>query len=145
MYRLLLLNYFASDFNSILPCSLIALWPDCLVACRNNVGPCHVTVHTKTATNFLLRFFSFSSLLHIEKLNRTCHDHRPEPPRRCVAFGLSRSFGSGEQFLDRKFASRWVLLSEGDEGGMSMTGYMLFCQLDFILVGCSINFIIHDF
>ena len=49
------------------------------------------------------------------------------------------------KFLDRKFASRWVLLSEGDEGGMSMTGYMLFCQLDFILVGCSINFIIHDF
>jgi hypothetical protein len=34
------------------------------------------------------------------------------------------SFGSGEQFLDRKFASRWVLFSEGDEGGMSMTGYI---------------------
>lgn len=26
--------------------------------------------------------------------------------------------------LDRKFPFRWVLLSEGDEGGMSMMGYI---------------------
>lgn len=33
------------------------------------------------------------------------------------------------KFLDRKFASRWVLFSEGDEGGMSMTGDILFTTI----------------
>lgn len=61
---------------------------------------------------------------YIEKANRTCHDRRPVLIHGDELPSIFGSFGSGEQFLDRKFASRWVLFSEGDEGGMSMTGYI---------------------
>ena len=48
-------------------------------------------------------FFSF---LH-QKVNRASHDHRFDSLQRCVAMGLHRLSGSGEQYLPcRKFLFR---------------------------------------
>ncbi|PLB37903.1 uncharacterized protein BDW47DRAFT_32600 [Aspergillus candidus] len=44
----------------------------------------------------------------------------------CCLRSTDRSVLENKSLLDRKFASRWVLFSEGDEGGMSMTGYIPF-------------------
>lgn len=46
--------------------------------------------------------------------------------QRCVAMGLATQWLWREiYFLDRKLLARWVLFSEGDELGVSMTGYIL--------------------
>lgn len=95
---------------------------------EHNPDALHVT-HSqpaiKTPTAELdLGFFSF--LLQIKK---------PTEPattivqlitlRRCVAMIFSdRTVLEMNVFPDRKFPLRWVLFSEGDEEGMSMTGYI---------------------
>ncbi|PKY06399.1 hypothetical protein P168DRAFT_111164 [Aspergillus campestris IBT 28561] len=50
----------------------------------------------------------------------------------CCLRSTDRSVLENKSLLDRKFASRWVLFSEGDEGGMSMTGYIPFLYFYFI-------------
>lgn len=92
---------------------------------RNIIYPLPLYRITKTNFPRFQFFFSFSS--------HTSKSYLTEPattivqsftPRRCVAFDPLGRPVLENKFLDRKFASRWVLLSEGDEGGMSMTGYI---------------------
>ena len=81
---------------------LLMLW-SLVVAVRNNIGPRHVTAHISTNLFALLFFFSSIFKKPTEPATTIAQFH----PRRCVAYDLSRSFGSGEySFLDRKFASR---------------------------------------
>lgn len=75
----------------------------------------HTNYKKRAAATIFLLFFPFF-YIHRKALTEPATTVVQPSLRRRVAFGLRTDRLWRVIFLDRKFVSRWVLFSEGDEG-----------------------------